>query len=53
MVAITWRLLCDSNAEAVCIISNKKLTAKVVYAMETRGVPAYGAIWDSRFAMMS
>ena len=47
MVAITWRLLCDSNAEAVCIISNKKLTGKVVYAMQTRRVPAYGAIWDS------
>lgn len=46
MVAITWRLLRESNAEAVCIISNQSLTRKVVYAMETRGVPAYGAIWD-------
>jgi len=47
MVAITWRLLIESGAEAVAIISNKKLTQKVVYGMEARGVPAYGAIFDS------
>lgn len=47
MVAISWRLLQESGAEAVCVISNQKLTRKVVYAMEARGVPAYGAIWDS------
>lgn len=47
MVAITWRLLMESGAEAVAIISNKKLTQQVVYAMESRGVPAYGAIFDS------
>lgn len=47
MVKITWRLLRESGAEAVCIISNPKLTRMVVYAMEARGVPAYGAIFDS------
>lgn len=47
MVAITYRLLRESGAEAVCIISNKKLTQMVVYAMEARGIPAYGAIFDS------
>ncbi|CAG8954990.1 hypothetical protein HYFRA_00008679 [Hymenoscyphus fraxineus] len=47
MVAITYQLLRESNAEAVCIISNKKLTQMVVYAMEARGIPAYGAIFDS------
>ncbi|KAG9230506.1 hypothetical protein BJ875DRAFT_499075 [Amylocarpus encephaloides] len=47
MVATTWRLLRESGAEAVCIISNGKLTKMVVYAMEARGVPAYGAIFDS------
>jgi ketopantoate hydroxymethyltransferase len=46
MVAITYRLLRESGAEAVCIISNKKLT-QMVYAMETRGIPAFGAIFDS------
>jgi hypothetical protein len=36
-----------SSAEAVCVISNQKLTEKVVYEMESRGVPAYGPVWDS------
>ena len=35
------------DAEAVICISNKKLTWQVVYGMESRGIPAYGAIWDS------
>ena len=35
------------DAEAVIVISNKKLTWRVVYGMESRGIPAYGAIWDS------
>jgi hypothetical protein len=47
MVAITYRLVRDSGAEAVAIISNKKLTQLVVYAMEARGIPAFGAIFDS------
>ncbi|WYZ41417.1 hypothetical protein EsH8_V_000312 [Colletotrichum jinshuiense] len=33
--------------EAVVIISNQKVTRKVVYGLETRGIPAYGAIFDS------
>ncbi|CAL3963300.1 unnamed protein product [Diplocarpon coronariae] len=47
MAAITYRLFQESRAEAVVIISNKKLTQMVVYAMESRGIPAYGAIFDS------
>ncbi|KAK3369930.1 hypothetical protein B0H63DRAFT_485788 [Podospora didyma] len=35
------------KCEAVVVISNQKLTKKVVYGLETRGVPAYGAIFDS------
>lgn len=35
------------DAEAVICISNKKLTWQVVYGLESRGIPAYGAIWDS------
>lgn len=35
------------EAEAVIVISNKKLTWQVVYGLESRGIPAYGAIWDS------
>lgn len=34
-------------AEAVICISNQKLTRKVVREMEVRGIPAFGAIWDS------
>ena len=47
MVGLTYHLYKQSNAEAVFIISNIGLTQKVVYAMESRGVPAYGPIWDS------
>ncbi|KAF9038018.1 hypothetical protein BJ165DRAFT_1614261 [Panaeolus papilionaceus] len=47
MVALTYELVQQSNAEAVFIISNPKVTRKVVYGMETRGIPAYGAIFDS------
>ena len=35
------------DAEAVICISNAKLTRKVVYDMESHGIPAFGAIWDS------
>ena len=47
MVALTFELYHDFDAEAVFIISNPKLTRKVVYGMESRGIPAYGAIFDS------
>ncbi|KAJ7584994.1 hypothetical protein C8J56DRAFT_1166207 [Mycena floridula] len=47
MVALTYKLFIESGAEAVFIISNPKLTRKVVYGMETRGISAYGAIFDS------
>ena len=47
MVSLTYKLVLESNAEAAFIISNPKVTQKVVYGMETRGIPAYGAIFDS------
>ncbi|KAH8998512.1 hypothetical protein EDB92DRAFT_1941335 [Lactarius akahatsu] len=47
MVKLTYRLVREFNAEAVCIISNQTLTQKVVYGMMSRGIPAFGAIWDS------
>ncbi|KAI5117922.1 hypothetical protein M0805_002001 [Coniferiporia weirii] len=47
MVKLTYRLVCEFEAEAVCVISNQKLTKKVVYGMMSRGIPAFGAIWDS------
>ncbi|KAF8890632.1 hypothetical protein BD779DRAFT_239093 [Infundibulicybe gibba] len=47
MVSLTYRLVLECQAEAVFIISNPKVTRKVVYGMETRGIAAYGAIFDS------
>lgn len=39
-----WR---ESGAEAVCVISNKKVVDMVVFGLESRGVSAFGPIWDS------
>ncbi|KAG6910283.1 hypothetical protein DXG01_011680 [Tephrocybe rancida] len=47
MVKLTYRLVQEFKAEAVVIISNQTLTEKVVYGMMSRGIPAFGAIWDS------
>ncbi|MFZ0544955.1 MAG: hypothetical protein WAM60_05935 [Candidatus Promineifilaceae bacterium] len=47
LVQLAYEAYVDFDAEAVICISNKKLTWQVVYGMESRGIPAYGAIWDS------
>ena len=47
LVKLAFEACRDFDAEAVICISNKKLTWQVVYGMESRGIPAYGAIWDS------
>jgi hypothetical protein len=47
MVTHTYQLFVESGAEAVFVISNPRLTRKIVYAMETRDIPAFGPIWDS------
>lgn len=47
LVKLAYQAYKDFDAEAVIVISNKKLTWQVVYGMESRGIPAYGAIWDS------
>ena len=47
MVRLAYNMAKDFRAEAVIIIANQKITKKVVYGLETRGVPCYGAIWDS------
>ncbi|TFK21474.1 nonribosomal peptide synthetase 12 [Coprinopsis marcescibilis] len=47
MVKLVLRLVKEFDAEAVAIISNEPLTQKVVYGMMSRGIPAFGAIWDS------
>ncbi|GAP89338.1 putative amino acid adenylation domain-containing protein [Rosellinia necatrix] len=47
LTALSYQMLKESGAEAVCIISNKKVTQQLVYRLEARGVPAFGAIFDS------
>lgn len=47
LVRMGYNLARSFRAEAVIIIANEKITKKVVYGLETRGIPAYGAIWDS------
>lgn len=47
MVQLAYQACQEFEAEAVICISNEKLTWQVVYGMESRGIPAYGAIWDS------
>ncbi len=45
--ALALRAVREFDAEAVIVISNQKLTRRVVHDMESLGIPAYGAIWDS------
>ncbi|KAI1167931.1 acetyl-CoA synthetase-like protein [Nemania serpens] len=47
LTALAYQMMKESDAEAVCIISNKKVTQQMVYRLEARGIPAFGAIFDS------
>jgi hypothetical protein len=47
MVRLAYRAYREFGAEAVICISNKQLTWEVVHGLERRGIPAFGAIWDS------
>jgi ferredoxin-NADP reductase len=47
LTRIAWELYKREGAEAVFVISNPKVTRNVVYGLESRGVPAFGPIWDS------
>ena len=47
VVALTYHLYLETKAESVFVISNPHLTSKLVYGLESRGIPAYGPIWDS------
>jgi hypothetical protein len=47
VVVLAYHMYMTEKAEAVFCISNKSLTKKLVYEMESRGVPAFGPIWDS------
>lgn len=47
LVALAYDACKRFDAEAVICISNKPTTWQVVEELESRGIPAYGAIWDS------
>jgi len=47
LVKLTLKMVREFNAEAVGVISNQTLTEKLVYGLTARGIPAYGAIFDS------
>ncbi|KAF2023996.1 acetyl-CoA synthetase-like protein [Setomelanomma holmii] len=43
----TYRLYKENGAEAVLVISNKRFTTEIVYDLRCKGIPAYGALFDS------
>ncbi|MBM7863011.1 ferredoxin reductase domain-containing protein [Lentzea nigeriaca] len=47
LVALAYDACKRFDAEAVICISNQPTTWHVVEELEARGIPAYGAIWDS------
>jgi hypothetical protein len=47
LVEMAWKTWQETRAEAVFVLSNERVTRKVVYGLESRGVPAFGPIWDS------
>ena len=47
LVQQAYELYTSSDAEAVFIISNPRVTRKFVYALESRGVPTFAPIFDS------
>ncbi|KAF2503346.1 hypothetical protein BU16DRAFT_546331 [Lophium mytilinum] len=47
LVQLAYQMYVLYKAEAVFVLSNETVTRKVVYGMESRGIPAYGPIWDS------
>lgn len=47
IVMETYKLYMGCGAEAGYVISNPKVTRKVVFGMESRGIAAYGPIFDS------
>lgn len=47
LVALAYDLFVKEGAEAIFCVSNKALTKHLVYEMESRGVAAFGPIWDS------
>lgn len=47
LIGYAWEMYNREKAEAVFVISNPKTTRKLVYGLESRGVPCFGPVWDS------
>ncbi|KAI4723094.1 hypothetical protein E4T48_00770 [Aureobasidium sp. EXF-10727] len=47
IVRLAYARYVESQSEAIIIISNAKVTRMVVGGLECRGIPAFGAIFDS------
>jgi len=47
LIALAYACVQEIQAEAVAIISNPKVTRDVVYGLEARKIPVFGAIFDS------
>ena len=47
LVELAHRSYRDTGAEAVMVVSNKPTTVRVVAELRSRGIPAFGPIWDS------
>lgn len=47
LARVAYNCYKDIDAEAVFVLSNAQVTKKVVYALESRGIPAFGPIFDS------
>ncbi|KAM5349802.1 hypothetical protein ACJ41O_006307 [Fusarium nematophilum] len=47
LTKLAYQVYKESDAECVCVISNRTTIAKVVYQMESRGIAAFGPILDS------
>ncbi len=47
LLELAYKAYREFDAEAVIVISNKKTTFHINYELERRGIPSFGAIWDS------
>jgi hypothetical protein len=44
---LLYRLFFESNAEAIYFVSGKEATQDIVYELRSRGIPAFGSIFDA------
>lgn len=47
LLELSYSMYVESQAEAVFVISNPRVTRKTVYGLESRGVPCFAPVFDS------